>query len=391
MAITADPRELTHERLAAAPEIQERKLTPVKWWACFGAVVLAVQAYTYIRWFASGDVHASPTGPTHIPTSTLVWVRMWEVIGAGGALLAVVFLLARPWRRGGRITLDGMFVIIFFQLWSFQDAFVNYTVNQFQYNAAFVNVGSWYSWIPGWMAPRSHYLAEPILFVGGLYVWLFAVGLICLNWTMRRAKERWPQMGKLGIFLIAASMAAVLDFIFEFVWLQQNLYSYGAHINAVTLFPSKQYAFPLYEPLLWGITWGSYACLRYFRDDKGQLFVERGMDTIKASPRRKQGLRFLALLGAVNLGMLVLYALPYNWIGLEASGLPKDVLSRSYLTSGMCGVGTDYACPSSRLPVTVSSSQARFTPEGKLIAPSGIPVQPLPRGAKLLKDHAVYK
>ena len=388
-AVTARPPEISGDRPAAAPEVIERKLTPIKWWAALGVLVLAVQTYTYVRWIASGTIAPSPKGPTPIPTSTVVWARFWEVVGAGGALMAVIFLLIRPWRRTGRITLDGMFVVIFFQLWSFQDAFVNYTVNQFQYNAAFVNIGSWYSWIPGWMAPRSHYLAEPILFVGGLYVWLFAVGLIALNYVMRRAKRRWPAIGKLGLFLIAFSMAAALDFIFEFIWLQQNLYSYGAHIDAVTLFPSKQYAFPMYEPFLWGITWGTYACLRYFRDDRGQLFVERGVETINASPKGKQGLRFLALLGAVNLTMLMLYALPYNWIGLEASGIPNSVLSKSYLTSGVCGIGTTFACaPSNQLPVTVKSSQIRFTPHGRLVAPTGVPSQP---SGRLLGDASAWR
>lgn len=365
------------DRRPQAAELEERKLKPVKWFAAFGIAVLAVQAWTYAQWIASGDVGPAPAGPTEIPNGEIIAARIWEGIGLVGALLALIFLVIRPWRRTGRISTDGMFVVIFFQLWSFQDAFANYTVPLFQYNAAFVDVGSWYSYIPGWMSANAGFLAEPILFVGGLYVWLFACGMIFLNWVQRRAKRRWPRMGKLGLILVAIGTAAVIDFVFEVAWLRQGLYSYGGHINEVTLFPSHRYAFPIYEAVLWGITWGTYASLRYFRNDKGEMVAERGLSEVKASPRRKQWLRFLALLGAVNLGMLVLYNLPYQATGLWADSIPRDVTKRSYMTSGVCGIGTDRACiPSSRLPYTTKESQAHFTPTGEIVAPDGVPVEP---------------
>jgi hypothetical protein len=314
------------------------------------------------------------------------------VIGVGGALLAIWFLLIRPWRRTGRMTIDGMFVIAFFQLWSFQDAFCNYTVAQFQWNAVFVNVGSWYSWVPGWMSPRAHFLAEPILFCGGLYIWLFATGVIALNWVMRKAKQRWPRIGKVGLVLIAMGTAGFLDFVFEVAWLRQGLYSYGAHVNALTLFPSKQYAFPIYEAVLWGITWGALASLRYFKNDKGQMQVERGLDTVKTSNKRKQLLRFFAVLGAVNMSMLLFYNIPYQFFGLEANSIPKSVTSKSYMTSGVCGIGTSYACtPNDQLPITVKASQAHFTPLGQLVTPTGTPIETKAKDAPLIPGASAYR
>jgi Spirocyclase AveC-like len=366
--------------------VQERTIKPIKWWAALGALFLAVMAWTYAQWIASGDVGPAPAGPTPIPESTLFWARFWEVIGVSGAVLAVWFFIVRPWRRTGQLSTDGMFVIIFFQLWAFQDAFVNYTVNQFQYNAAFVDIGSWYEYIPGWMAPGSGNLAEPILFVGGLYVWLFACGLILINGAMRKAKERWPQMGRLGLFGIAFAIAAVLDFVFEVTWLRQDLYSYGGHINEVTLWPSHQYAMPIYESVLWGITWGIYATLRYDRNDRGEMVAERGLSSLRIGAKRKQLLRFLALLGAVNLGMIVLYSAPYQLIGLWSDSIPKDVTEKSYLTTGVCGIGTDRACtPNDALPISVKPSQAYFTPTGELRTPSPIPVEPRAEGVPLVK------
>lgn len=369
-----------------AEQVQERRITPVKWWAAFGVAILAVQVWAYAQWFASGDVGPSPAGPTKIPESQIFWARFWEVFGVTGAVLAIWFFIVRPWRRTGHMSTDGMLVVAFFQLWSFQDAFCNYTVNQFQYNAVFVDVGSWYSYIPGWMAPNSSNLAEPILFVGGLYVWLFACGLILINSAMRWAKRRRPRMGKLGLFGVAFAIAAFLDFVFEALWLHQGLYSYGAHINEVTLWPSKQYAFPIYEAVLWGITWGAFAMVRYARDDRGDMVVERGLGTLRAGKKGKQLVRFLALIGMVNAGMLLLYNIPYQPIGLWGDSIPKDVTEKSYLTTGVCGIGTTYACtPNASLPFAVKESQARFSPTGKVVAPTGIPVEKRAEGIPVLK------
>lgn len=362
--------------------VEERRMKPVKWCATFGVLVLVVQAWAYAQWIASGDIGSAPDGPTPIPDSEVIAARIWEGVGVIGATLAVWFLLIKPWRRTGRMSTDGMFVIIFFQLWAFQDAFANYTVTLFQYNSVFVNVGSWYDYIPGWMSPNAGNLAEPILFVGGMYIWLFAAGMIALNWTMRKAKERWPRMGKVGLILVAMSTAAVVDLIFEVAWLRQGLYAYGGHIDEVTLFPSHQYAFPLYEALFWGVTWGTYASLRYFRNDKGEMVAEHGLSTLRVSTKGRQLVRFLALLGAVNLGMLVLYNVPYQFTGLWADSLPREVTSRSYMTSGVCGIGTDRACtPNSHLPFTTKNSQAHFTPTGEVVTPTPVPVEPRAKGA----------
>jgi hypothetical protein len=364
-----------------APDLQERKMRPG-----FAIVILLVQAWTYAHWFADG-FHSAPLGPTPVPEHVKIAAIFWQVVGAGGAVLAIVFLVIRPWRRTGHLTVNGMLVIAFFQLWSFQDACLNFFVNQFQWNAYFVNFGSWYSWIPGWEAPRSHFMGEPILFCGGLYIWLFAVGMIFLNWVMRKAKQRWPRIGKLGLVLIAMVTAGVLDSAFEIIWLHQGLYAYGAHINAITLWPSKQYAFPIDEGVLWGITWGALASLRFFTNDRGQMATERGLENSKASAKRKQGIRLLGLIGAVNASMFLFYNLPYQFFGLESNSIPTSVTDKSYLTDGVCGIGTNVACtPNDSLPVQLRSTQAYFTPLGKLVTPTPIPIEPGARRAKLLKD-----
>ena len=353
----------------AVAEVRAGTYQAVKLWATVGGVFLALHAWTYYGWLTSGTLRPTPTGPDPVPANVLFWVRFWEVVGVSGVFWAVYQFIYKPLKRTGRMSLDGMLVICFFQLYAFQDPFANYTVNIFQYNAAFVNFGSWCSYVPGWIAQRSSLLPEPILFTGGLYIWLFCLGLIVMNFLMRKAQARWPQIGPVGLIAGAMVVAGIVDFAFEATWLQQGLYAYGGHIRSLSLFAGTQAAYPIYEGILWGITWGFYAAVRYYRDENGLTFVERGVGEIRASTTTKQWLRFLALIGVINFGMLVFYNVPYQWFGIHADPIPDDVLSKSYLTAGMFGKGTDYAAPGPLTPIAITPQSAHLDPEGNLVKP----------------------
>jgi hypothetical protein len=164
-------------------------------------------------------------------------------------------------------------------------------------------------------------------------------------------------------------VAAIVDFLFEGMWLQQGLYSYGGHIRSLSLFAGTQAAYPIYEGILWGITWGFYAAVRYYRDENGLTFVERGVAEIKAPPAAKQWLRFLALVGVINFGMLVFYNIPYQWFAIHADPIPDDVLSKSYMTAGIFGKGTDYAAPGPLTPIPITPQAAHLDPQGNWVMP----------------------
>lgn len=348
---------------------EEPTFKPVILWSAFGAVVLAVHAYTYYGWLTSGTLYPTPTGPDPIPASVKFWIDFWQVVGVSGVFWAVYQFIYKPLRQTGRMSTDGMLVICFFQLYLLQDPFANYTVPIFQYNAGFINFGSWCSYVPGWISQRGSLLPEPILFTGGLYIWLFCAGLIAMNYLMRKAKQRWPQMGP--ITLVAGTMvfAGIVDFAFEGTWLQQGLYSYGGHIRKLSIFAGTAAAYPIYEGILWGITWGFYAALRYYKNGAGLTFAERGVNELNISTTAKQWVRFLALIGVINFGMLVFYNIPYQWFAVHADPIPDDVLDKSYLTAGMFGKGTDYAAPGPQTPIAITPQAAHLDPEGNLVEP----------------------
>lgn len=360
---------------APAVGLEARKTQAVKIWATVGVFWFAVTAYAWGNWIASGHVKPSPIGPTDVPTWHLIAARSWEVIMVVGGLAAVYFFLVRPWRRERRLTFDGMFLLGWLATWAIQDPLVSYTRQWFNYSSVFLDFGCPQCHIPGWQAPNGARMAEPFLFDFGAYSLFLVGGCILCNLVMRRAKQRWPQLGTFGLVMVAFGTMVAADVVMELVWLRFGLYTYAGSISWLTLFHGHYYQYPIYEGIFWGANWAAMSCLRYFRNDKGQSVAERGVDELSVSPKRRTGLRLLALCGIMNTIYFGFYNVPVQWFGTHADNFPQDVLDRSYLTNGMCGLGTDQACPGPRVPMPPGPDAAHATPDGRMVAPEGLPVQ----------------
>ena len=352
---------VSHPNKAA---VGARGTQPIAVWALLGIAVIAVQAYVYGSWILSGDATPTPHGATPVPRWMTLSARGWE--GASLIILVVILyrLVIRPWRREGQPRLDGILFIGFLSLY-WQDPIVDYVQPWFTYNTAFVNFGSWAPHIPGWVSPNMHRLPEPLLFIGPMYgitVLLFArIG----NAAMRRAKAHWPRIDKLGLVLVCLGTMMVMDVILEPLWLRFGLISYPGAIEGWTLFHGKYYQYPLYQAPLAALFFGSFACLRYFKNDRGETLAERGLSTFRLSPGRKTGLRILAVIGACNLCFALGYNVPAQIFAIHSDVWPEDITKRSYLTDGLCGPGTDYACPGPGTPINRNDS-SHLNPAGVL-------------------------
>jgi hypothetical protein len=352
----------------------ERTVTPVKWWAVVGGLFLGLQIATYMRWFAMGQAHAAPKGPTPIPDWVATLARIWEILHLVGGIGVVYWFVVRPWRRDHRLSFDGKLVLIWIQLWLLQDPMENYFVHTFSYNATFINLGNWISAIPGATNFRGHYSPEPLLWTFGAYTLGMFLPMLVVCGAMRKAKQRWPQIGKVGLALVAFGMLGLFLLTLELAWIRTQQYSYLGAVRWLSLFPGTPYQYPLYNWVAWTTFWTGMTCLRYFRDDRGLTVAERGAENMKVGAKQRSGIRFLALLGLCNTMYLFMYNVPMNFFGMHAQSYPEKVLKRSYMTSGVCGLGTDYACPGPRVPFTRPGS-AHATPDGRLVAPDGLPIQ----------------
>ena len=107
-------------------------------------------------------------------------------------------------------------MIAFATLW-FQDPLSSWGGHWFTYNAWALNFGSWAASMPGWLsfAEPGKMVLEPILIIPGVYVWVFVLTMFLGTAVMRKTKERWPRMGKMGLIGICFAVMCTFDIVFE--------------------------------------------------------------------------------------------------------------------------------------------------------------------------------
>lgn len=353
-------RPLPTEALTSEP----RTAKPVKWWAAIGAGCIALQIYVFSAWILSGDATPTSPGPTEMPAWMLWSIRTQEAVGIIATVVIGWLFLVRPWRRERRITLDGMLFICFALIW-WQDPLINYSQAAGTYNVHLANFGSWTTKIPGWLSPNGQLFPEPVIWTSTAYVTAVFGAVVFSNVVMRKAKARWPQLGTVGMIAVCLGFFIIFDLVAEGIWVRTGIYFYPGAIRSLSLFPGHYYQFPVYEVLLFGVSWAAWGCLRWFRDDKGRTIAERGIDDIRATPKQKTWLRFLALVGATN--VLYLWCnVGWQVFSLHSDPWPKDITSRSYMTDQLCGPGTTYACPGPAVPVNRPDSD-HVGPDGELV------------------------
>ena len=344
-----------------------RQPTSIKWWAGLGALFVAFQAYLYTRWVFSGNFSRVSSGPDPIPLWMRVFAHTFEVV----SLILVVWGLHRyvyrPWRKDRRIPALGMMWLASPTIY-WLDWLINWGQQGGNWSGAFwVNMGSWYNFIPGWIAPNGEKVYElssigiPVVIV---WIGLFSVAICAV---LRKVSSRWPNMGKVGLVGIAIAFSAVLDLVAEIVLIRTGMWTYGGAIPSLTLWSGHYYQFPLYETAILAPVMGFMGAIVYFTDDRGRTVVERGIDRIHASKRQKGWLRFLAFAGALNL-LLFLYSVIWGLFTLQPGfQWTKDVVDRSYFRGGICGEGTKFACPAEGLPIPRGSKGFYVAPNGDLI------------------------
>lgn len=353
-------------------EVQS-KSKPVQIWAVIGGLVLALQLYVWIRWITGPYFERVPTGPSDPPTFMKVILITWTAVTIAGLPVGIYYFIVRPWRRERRITLDGMLLVACGLLF-FQDPLLNYFNTWSTYNTWMWNRGSWVQHVPGWRSygEPGHMMAEPILMNAPGYSYGVLLCTILGCWVMRRVKARWPKINNLGLIGVLLVWTFVFDFVIEGLFLMpMGLFTYPGAIQSLSVNAGTYYQWPLYEGLMWGGAQAGLCSLRYFTDDRGRTFVERGLERIKGGFAKQQGMRFLAIFAACSAFFFVFYNVPAQWFAMHAEPWPADIQKRSYFNMGICGEGTGRLCPHPALPIP-SNDSGYIDPDGQLILPDGV-------------------
>jgi Spirocyclase AveC-like len=310
----------------AAPAVVPRPTPTVVLTAGFGAVMLIFSLVVWGRWVASDRFRPIAVGPDKIAT-----FRLWLLYGlqAAGFALAAFFLwryLYRPWRRGGRLTTDGVILLALPLAW-FWDPFFNYSQNWLSYNAHLLNLGSWTGFVPGWVSPHQDRMSEPLVVGAGYIFWVFGAMLIGC-WALKKLRNRWPAMSLLPFLGLALLCCCAIDLVLE--WSSVLVGWYALPGGSFALLGGSRYQLPLLEVLFGGVQTLGWVSLRYFRDAQGYTLVERGVDRLNVTGRVRTTLRWLAFSGGLA-AVALLFNIPVQWQGLHSGRWPKGL--PSYLTT----------------------------------------------------------
>lgn len=331
---------------------QQKRNLPVNMWAFFGGLIVAFEVYVLIRWVTGPFFVRVPTGPSNPPGWMKDILLAWQIGSIPTTLALAYWFVFRPWRKQGRIGVDGMLVIAFLTMW-FQDPISSYGGHWFTYNTWMLNRGSWVNSIPGWgsYGKPGAMLSEPILFTPFAYCYIFVIVMFFGSWFLRKVQARFPRMSKLGLIGTCYALMFVFDVVLEgLLWLPMGIFAYqGGHLG---IFANTYHKFPLHEGMTIGATFALVACVRYFVNDKGQTIFERGSEQIKGGEGKRTVVRALATIAGVQLIFLLTYNVPNYWVGTHSTQWPRDIQERSYFTSGICGANTDRACPGPGVPLS---------------------------------------
>jgi hypothetical protein len=345
-------------------------------WAFAGALIVAFIAYVIINWITGPYFESVAPGRTPIPTWMQADLTFWQVVAIPAGLVLIYVTAIRPWRRGEEIGVLGLMAVACLVLW-WQDPISDAQAHWFTSNAGLINFGSWANSLP-WstsFAKPGAAVVEGIFFLPGAYVLTFPGAAWLGSRTMRWASRRWPRITTAGLVAFCFVAMMLFDLVFEGVtFLPLGMAEYGG--GHLALFPGTYHKFPLTEMPLLGGTLTAMACLLHFTDDKGRSYVDRGLDQVRGSRRKKFGLRLLAMIAATNLIMFIIYNVPATLLAPTSTAWPKDMQQRSYLLDNLCGAGTDRACPGPAVP-NIRNGAAYIDASGKAVFPRGVRLAPV--------------
>jgi Spirocyclase AveC-like len=299
-------------------------------WAAIAVVWLVIAAQALVRWVFSSDFGPAPLiGPDQMPMWNLVALRVFEGLSIALLLWLIGFCVAVPWRRTGRLSLDGKFVIGGLAAFV-ADAFLNSYTYLFAWNAHNVNLGIWTAYLPFHNPAASSRYAESLLWGPPMYVY-FCAGVAIVGCSAYFAmRERWPQLSNVSLLAIVFVGEFAFDFVVENAAIRlTHGYAYAQTYGPLTLWAGSQFQFPLYESFLVAALGLLYTWMRLqaLESADGRSPLERAVQRWRSSLRPI--VRTLAVVGFCSAATILVYHLPFNWLGIiggSTATLPSYLL-----------------------------------------------------------------
>ncbi|MFR9806817.1 spirocyclase AveC family protein [Pseudonocardia sp. RS010] len=309
---------------ATAEETKYGRRGGVGVWATIGLLGIILSVWAYSNWIASDSFTPVPVqGPDEMATWRLVALRCVEAVSV---IVLVAFLwsgIVKPLRRDGRISLMGKMIlggVVGFVL----DAFLNNNEYLFAWNQNNINTGVWSPWLPLHQSDAPGQYAESFLWGLPMYIYFCAfVALMALN-TARFLRRRFPSLSRPQVYLLLFVEAFLFDLVVENIIIRlTEAYGYPRTVGAITLFAGSHFQYPLSEAFLVALVGLAFTWLymRASESPDGRSPVEYGLDRV--SPRWRETVSTLAVVGYCFTVLLVVYHVPFAYIGLHADSVAE--------------------------------------------------------------------
>jgi len=344
------------ESVQVAPAAQgagtSRLSRPAITLAWLGAAFLAIEVVVLGRWISGPSFEKVSVGASPMEGWRTATLHLFQAAFTVGALVALYLLLVRPWLRERQVTFDGLLALSTLIV-SVYDPLSGYWHQWFTYNAVFVNRGSAVTGLPGWhsYAEPGEQIAWPILLIPGEYVVSFVLLSILGCQIMRMVHGRWRDVR--GIGWIAGGVTFVSLFLMSVLFEGFMLIPLGVYqMSGLAPFEFMGNHNALKNIVFFALAFTVSSVVRYYRNDRGQTYVERGAETVDGSGKAI-AVRFLAVVALVQLLMFFCYHLPVGiWSALEDDAPWMDsMIENTWMNDGICGAGTPRLCPGQAEPV----------------------------------------
>jgi hypothetical protein len=306
-----------------------------------GVPFLVWQAWNYVAWLADGPAQITDRRDTD--TAAWTGARIFEPLIVVVALIVLVWVV-RGCRRAGRLTFDAQICLAGVTL-LWWDPITNFYQQLFLYSSNWTNLNTWCGQAPFIVNPECGRLPEPMIFIPLVYTFGFLGGVAPVNALMGVIRRRRPETSAAALVGVAVACGALIYLILDSLMIRLNLWKWAGYPDALGLF-GRGHKVPMTTILAAMTFWGTLAATRFFKDDRGRTFIERGLDHV--APGRRTLLTQFALIGFLQLVFTVTIALtvvtgPYSndWPDYE-DHLINQVCDNGNIT------GTPYGpCPGS--------------------------------------------